>query len=343
MPRFRRVQTITHDVGPSGSLEVSVTSADIRLTAVPGDTADLQATFEVNAKDEREADAIFEASKMTVDASSGRLRVADDSGRVRGIGGAINLVLGGHHVELRDIEATAPPGVRLGIQAVSGDVQATGFRGRQRYESVSGDLRLTDGGGELQIQSVSGDVSLRALEPATMNVNTVSGDLSAEAPSFGRLDLNAVSGDISVDGNLEDGVTHAVETVSGDLRLASDSGMTITVRGLASDVHSSVPHRVEGSADRRRLIVGDGIAVLTFSSMSGDMSITRSRQAASRTAAVTTTARASTGTASASASASASTSANSDESVADPRTEILAALERGEIDVDEAMRRLGGE
>ena len=343
MPRYRRVQNITHNIGPSGSLEVRVTSADIRLTAVPGDGADLQATFEVNAKDEIEADAIFEASKMTVDASSGRLHVADDSGRVRGIGGAINLVLGGHHVELKDIEGSAPPAVRLGIQAVSGDVQATGFLGRQRYESVSGDLRLTDGGGELAIQSVSGDVSLRAVEPATMNVNTVSGDLSAEAPSFARLDLNAVSGDILVDGSLEDGVTHAVETVSGDLRLASDSGMTITVRGLASDVHSSVPHRLEGSADRRRLIVGDGTATLTFSSMSGDMSLTRSRQAASQTAAASTTARASTTAATASASASASASATSGGRAADPQTEVLAALERGEIDVDEAMRRLGGE
>ncbi|HJT64005.1 MAG TPA: hypothetical protein VJ839_04470, partial [Candidatus Limnocylindria bacterium] len=98
--------------------------------------------------------------------------------------------------------------------------------------------------------------------------------------------------------------------------------------------HSSLPHRVEGSADRRRLIVGDGAASLAFSSMSGDLSITHSRQAtvASARAVVSD-----------SASAAQPTAPSPDAGAARSQTEVLAALERGEIDVDEAMRRLGGE
>jgi DUF4097 and DUF4098 domain-containing protein YvlB len=322
MARFRRVQTVTHDIGPDGTLVVAVTSADIRATAADGAKAEVQATFEVSAKDEAEADAIFEAAKMTVDATKGRLEVVEQDGGLRGLGSVFNQLLGGHHVDLTDVEMAAPPGCRLVVRAVSGDVQATGFRASQQYESVSGDLRLVGGGGELEIDSVSGDVSVRAAEPAAMKVNTVSGDLSAEAPRFDRIKVNAVSGDVSVDGALGANEPHTMETVSGDVRLASNSGMTVSVRGLASDIHSSLPHRLEGSADRRRIIVGDGAAAVTFNSMSGDLAVTRSKQAGTPPEAKAPPEPAPVAT-------------------GQDRLAVLGALERGEIDVDEAMRRLG--
>ena len=172
---------------------------------------------------------------------------------------------------------------RLEVRAVSGDLQTSGFRGQQRLHTVSGDHRIVEAGGTLEVHSVSGDVSLRAVADIDVNVDTVSGDLSAEAPTIDRLDVNAVSGDVSVDGALGHG-PHAIDTVSGDVRLATSSGVTVSVRGLASDIHSSLPHRIEGSADLRRLIVGDGAAPLAFSSMSGDLSVTHSRQAPSKPA-----------------------------------------------------------
>jgi hypothetical protein len=107
-------------------------------------------------------------------------------------------------------------------------------------------------------------------------------------------------------------------------RLASSSGMTVSVRGLASDIHSSLPHRLEGSTDRRRMIVGDGAASVTFNSMSGDLAVTRSKQASAplpaEEKAIPKSAPVATG---------------------DDRLAVLGALERGEIDVDEAVRRLG--
>ena len=246
MPRYRRVQTIAHDIGADGSLFLSVTSADVRLTAADGTEALLRATFEVDAPDEAEADRIFEAGKMTADATKGQLNVAEADGSW-GLGSKIDRLvralpyLSEATADLDEVTATAPAGCRIEVRAVSGDVQATGFLGSQRFQSVSGDLRLAGGGGDLDIESVSGDVSVRAVEPATMKVNTVSGDLSAEAPRFDRIKANAVSGDLSLDGALGANEPHAVDTVSGDVRLASNSGMTVSVRGLASDIHSSLP------------------------------------------------------------------------------------------------------
>lgn len=321
MSRYRRVQTVTHDIGTDGALIVSFSSADARLTTVPGTVATVRATFEVSARDETQADEIFDKAKMMVEAEVGRLLVAEEHMR----SGLAALIGPKHDVDLEEIEVTAPAECRLQVNAVSGDVQSTGFLTSQRYQSVSGDLRVTDTGGELDIDSVSGDVSLKATQPISLKVNTVSGDLRADAPRFERLSASAVSGDISVDGLLAPGTPHSVDTVSGDLRLAVSGGVTVAVRGLASDFHSSLPHRVEGSADRRRLIVGDGSASLNFSSMSGDVDVTFSRLGEPP---VTTAAVA--------ASAETPAAAPSDDRLA-----VLGALERGEIDVDEAMRRLG--
>jgi hypothetical protein len=322
MPRYRRVQTISHDIGPEGELVLVVTSADVRLSAADGSRAELQATFEVSARDEAEADARFEAAKLGVVAGTGRLEATEEWGE-RGIGSALGRLISGRDVDLERVDGSAPPGCRLEVRAVSGDLHTSGFRGEQRLHTVSGDQRIVESAGSIEVHSVSGDVSLRAVAPVDLNVDTVSGDLSAEAPTIGRLDVNAVSGDVSVDGGLGGG-PHAIDTVSGDVRLETWSGVTVSVRGLATDVHSSLPHRLEGSADRRRLIVGDGAASMAFSSMSGDLSVVRSRQAPPPAAAAPPP----------------PTPAATDQ---DDRAAILTALERGEIDVDEAMRRLGGE
>jgi hypothetical protein len=322
MPRYRRVQTISHDIGPEGQLVLVVSSADVRFTARDGSVAELQATFEVSAADEADADARFEAAKLRVVASAGRLEATEEGGN-HGFGGKVALLLSGHDVDLERLEGSAPPGCRLEVRAVSGDLQTSGFRAQQRLHTVSGDHRIVETGGDLEVHSVSGDVSLRAVADANVNVDTVSGDLSAEAPTIHRLDVNAVSGDVSVDAALGPG-PHAIDTVSGDVRLATNSGVTVSVRGLASDIHSALPHRIEGSADLRRLVVGDGAAPLAFSSMSGDFSVTRSRHAPRSLA---------------SPPASAAAVPRRDSAQA----AVLQALERGEIDVDEAMRRLGGQ
>ena len=118
------------------------------------------------------------------------------------------------------------------------------------------------------------------------------------------------------------GGEHRLETVSGDVSFGLVGGATFDVRGLSTDISADVDHRVEGRADRRRLIIGDGVPNVVFSSMSGDIRIRRPRRLASSTP-------------------DAAGSSRPDD--ASPRSlAILRALERGEIDVDEATRRLEG-
>jgi DUF4097 and DUF4098 domain-containing protein YvlB len=324
MARYRRVQTIAHDIGPTGQLLLSVTSADVQITAGEGGAVEVQATFEVSASNEAEADTVFESIKLQVESSAGRLDVIERDDRT-GLGAAFGQLFGGRHVELEEVAVTAPVEASIEVRSVSGDLRSSGFRGPQRLQTVSGDVRAIEAGGAIDIDSVSGDVSLRAVAPVRLKSNTVSGDQSVEAPLFEQLQANAVSGDASIDGGLAAGEIHRIDTVSGDVRLASPTGMTVSVRGLSSDVHASVPHRVEGSTDRRRLIVGDGAATVNFNSMSGDLSVVSSRQAATE------------------APKPAMPAGPAAAPTADERLAILDALEKGEIDVDEALRRLGSE
>jgi hypothetical protein len=296
----------------------------VRLTATAGASAHVRATFEIGATSDQEADEAFETLRLRVHAGDGTLAVDEPDGH-RGLGGAISRLLGGRSAELESVEVEAPAGCRLEVRVVSSDVQAAGFSGSQHFQSVSGDLRLVDAGGDLDVDSVSGDVSLRASAPVSLTLNNVSGDLSAQAPTFEHVRIQSVSGDVSVDGALSPVTPHAVDTVSGDFRLASGSGMTVAVRGMSSDIHSALPHRLEGRADRRRLVLGDGAASVAFNSMSGDLAVTQSRQRPGP----------------AEASVASVASAPSTAPHANRRDEILGALERGEIDVDEAMRRLG--
>jgi hypothetical protein len=201
---------------------------------------------------------------------------------------------------------------------------------------------ITEVSDALRVKSVSGDVSIRAVGPIDLDATAVSGDLSIIAPRIGQLRVNTVSGDIEIDGDLAPGPGHRVETVSGDLGLGIAGNLALEVRGLSSDVDISLPHRSEGSRDRRRYIVGDGGPQVAFLSMSGDVSVRHSRRGPPApvqpptppTPPVPPTPPQLPG-----ATADSPRGSATDDTDA---LEVLRALERGEIDVDEANRRLEG-
>jgi hypothetical protein len=325
MATFVRTQSIAHRVGERGRLVLKVTSADVRVRGVPGDEASVRATFEIRAASDEEADRIFEELKLRADAGGTQLMIEERNGAAN-IGSAISRLFSGRgHVEL-SIEALLPQAAELRLEGASADVQAEGLRGEQRYSTISGDLYLTELGGSVRVNSVSGDVTIRATEPVDVRVEAVSGDLSVIAPRLDGLRASSVSGDLEVEGELGGG-EFRVETVSGDLTVGLVGGATFEVRGLSTDIRSELDHRIEGRRDRRRVFVGGGGPEFAFSSMSGDLDVRRPRrvegrhehddQAGHRPPATPVPSP-------------------------DEQLSVLRALEAGEIDVDEAARRLGG-
>jgi hypothetical protein len=329
MATFVRTQSISHDIGERGRLVLRVTAADVSLKGVPGGEASLRATFEIRAASDEEADRIFEDATLRTDAGGGQL-VVEERHDASSIGSAIGRRNSGRGQVVLTVEAQVPSLAELRVEGASSDLQAEGLLGDQRYASVSGDLYLTDVGGTLRVNTVSGDVTIRATDQLDLRVEAVSGDLSVIAPRLEGLRATSVSGDIEVEGELGSG-EYRVETVSGDLTVGLVGGASFEVRGLSTDIHSDIDHRIEGRRDRRRVVIGDGGPQFAFSSMSGDLAVRRPRRVDAGHA--HEHAHAHEGPRDASLLPPPS---------ADEQLAVLRALEAGEIDVDEAARRLDG-
>lgn len=321
MATFVRTQTIDHPVGATGRLDLEVTSADVHVRAVEGGDAHVRGTFEIRAASDEEADRIFEAVQLRVERSGGQLSISERGDHGNGLASALGRLFGGGRFDL-SVAVELPAGAELRLATVSGDIQAEGLRGEQRYNTVSGDLYLTGLGGSLRINAVSGDATLRADRPIELRAEAVSGDLSVAAPLLRALRATTVSGDIELEGELASGGEFRAETVSGDLSVGLLGSATFHVRGVSTDVSSDIDHRLEGRLDRRRVIIGSGGPDFQFNSMSGDLTIRRARRLERGAEAPPTAAPA---------------TASAEDQLA-----VLQALERGEIDVDEAARRLTG-
>ncbi len=317
MTTFVRTQEIEHRLGERGQLSVRVTSPEVEMRATDGETARVRVTFEIRASDDAEADAILDRVRFEVTEGPDSLDVTEPKhgsggraplARVLGVGGV-------WHIETR-VAVDAPRGTALQFDGVSADLTSTGFRGAQQYRTVSGDLVLAEIGGDVRVKGVSSDVSLRATGTlSSLDVNTVSGDVSAIAPRFEHLRAATVSGDVEIEGTLADGPVHRVETVSGDLSIGAGNDLTVEVRGLSTAADIRLPHRSEGSRDRRRYVIGTGGPQLLFRSMSGDIEVRPPRRGPSVPALAPTPRD-------------------------DGQLAVLRALERGDIDVEEATRRL---
>lgn len=327
MASFVRVQEVEHDIGPAGRFSLRVTSPDVELRGVEGTVARVRIEFDLRGATDAEVDEAFEAIQYRINRGDGLLEVAEPR-RVEAGLGAIGRMLGisGVRADAR-VVAEIPERAIVSYAGVSADVTVIGLRGTQDYRTVSGDLALSDLGGPIRVTGVSSDLSLRAEEPIRLQANSVSGDVSVIAPRLDECRVVTVSGDVELEGDLV-ATHHRVETVSGDLSLGLVGGLTLEVRGLSTDVSIALAHRSQGSRDRRRYVIGDGAATLQFSSMSGDVVVHTARRVAVPPPPVPPIAP--------------EPPASPPPLGQDEQLAVLRALERGEIDVDEATRRLGG-
>lgn len=317
MTGYTRQQEVTHEIGHDGRFSLRVTNPDVEISGTDEPVARVRVEIEVKAGSDAAADEVFERARFTVTQGDGYLELTEPRRNDFGLEALGRLLSGGAgRATTERVVVQVPRTARLAYDGVSAELTANRLAGEQSYRTVSGDMVLDRASGTIRIHGVSGDVSLRADDAVALDANTVSGDLSVVAPRYDAVRVVTVSGDVELEGALDADGDHRIQTVSGDLSLGVDGGITLEVRGLSTDVDVSLPHRSEGSRDRRRYVVGDGGANVQFSSMSGDVSVRGARRAApQRTDA--------------------------------PRSEadggqlaVLRALERGEIDVEEAARRL---
>jgi hypothetical protein len=308
--RFGDPAEIRHVIGATGSFSLHNVSGDVEIVANDTDEVRVLASSSGSGQD---------FLPLVVQRSDGGLHIQLEQGRG---------LLGTRNPRSVDFEVSVPRAARISVNGVSSDIDARGLGGEQSYRTVSGDLAVTGHGGRVSLTSVSGDVELVADEPIAIDLTTTSGDVDIDAPMITDLHIKTVSGDTEIRAGFESGPLHSVESVSGDLQVTSLNGLTVELkRGLD----------MTGSGGRQ-LVFGDGSARLRFRSLSGDAGLSGARSTKVRPGAMPPEppeppqpplpprlpeSREAAEDASAS-------------------LEILQALERGEIDVEEATRRLEG-
>jgi hypothetical protein len=220
---------------------------------------------------------------------------------------------------------------RIEINSASGDASIEGFTGEIALNTMSGDVRVVGTTGALTLQSASGDLHV---EDATgrLTARTANGDVHVTSGRCNGFDIKTASGDTQVDAALVGDGQFRVQTASGDVHLSlhgpaadgDDPAATLAFQTISGDAQVAPPFR---KIDRRRWQSGRGEhgPRIEVSTVNGDLSATI---AEAEGAVVPASSPVDFREAASPAQDSAA------------RLTVLEAVERGEIDVEEALRQL---
>lgn len=321
---------LSHRIGPDGLVVLRVHDGTIRLRGVSGEVVTVRAA---------DGGAI---EGLEIEPGDRSLSIASRRGfdflgpDFLGLGRRDRAGRG----RTKDLRLDVPAGAAVLVEGASADVDVRGMHGDQRYRSASGDLVLAEVRGSLTIEAVSGDIEIGTDGPSTITARTVSGDLDLRAGSMAELRATTTSGDLHITGRFDGDGPYAIVTVSGDATLAPLNDVRIEARTITGDIDSELPSRRDDAVGRRALIIGSGGPTITFRSTSGDIRVVAANGPSRHTPTEQTVPPA--------PPAPPATAARPDVPAApraateddDPRLAILRALERGDIDVAEAGRRL---
>lgn len=262
--------TLTLDRG--GTVDLSLISGKIRVTG--WDRPDVK----INAS--------IESGELRFDANSSRVSLSvednDGSGRRR------------HNNDVGDAryEVSVPRGAKLILEAVSGDIIATGSQGEIEANSVSGDVEVANGVREVSAEAVSGSVHASQIN-GNLRAETVSGDVRAESVTgdiegssvSGNVRIvgarskevrtETVSGDITYTGTIDPGGRYSYESHSGTIRLniPRSTGAQFSVETFSGDLSADFPIQVRAGGSKREghmeFTLGDGRARVTLETFSG--------------------------------------------------------------------------
>ena len=310
--QYRDPAEIRHRIGATGAFNLANVSGDIRIRGTDGDEAIVMARGRGRQ----------EWLPINVRRAEGILSIELDQK-----GPNVLNWFGRNNMEV-EFDVVLPRGARVDVNSVSSDIDVTGLLGQQGYRTVSGDINLNRTGGRVTVTTVSGDAEVRADEPMEAELNSTSGDLAVSGPSLRTSRLRTVSGDIEIRARVETGAMHNIETVSGDVEIESAGGLTVDVR-----------KGIDLGGGPKQRVVGDGSARLRFRSLSGDLHV----MGAGGERGVKDQPYGSAEPMSPPAPPAPPAQPAPPAATSGPSSiDILRALERGEIDIEEAQRRLEG-
>ena len=239
---------------PDGEIRVILAGGELRISGVDGDTVRVRT---------RDARPVGRAVRIVQEGRLLDVRTADQTSiRI----GPLSVGAPGSG----DLDLEVPRASHLVARTASGDITAEGLTGETSFASASGDLRLDLAGRAVRFETMSGDVELRGSAELTIEGRSVSGDIEVAAPRIALLHLATTSGDLDIGSELAP-AEHTIETISGDTRIETTGGLRVEATTVAGDIRISGPERLEEG--KRVYRIGDGAATLSWRSMSGDLTV----------------------------------------------------------------------
>jgi len=281
-------------------------------------------------------------ASTAVDTASGDVRVERIAGPVR-----VNTASG-------DVGLEAIDGP-VRVHTASGEVEMRELRGEVAVDAASGDLSLRDIAGSVRLRTASGAVSIEEASIPSFQFQTASGDVRVRGllTGPGPFRVETVSGGVDLDlalpaaGDREPNLSLVFRTVSGDAdvgpifraagrrawRIGNDSaaGPEIAVRTVSGDLEARLELRPEAPVMEDAARPGAGVAALDPIPAVPEPPAPPMPPAPPEPAATAASAEA----------APPPVDATADTApLPVDRLSLLKAVERGEIDVEEALRRL---
>jgi hypothetical protein len=182
------IETVTQTarVGRDGSVDLANVAGRVSVTGRAGDEVRLEAVKRVWHQDPDQARALLKQLDVRISEGAGRMDVRTIYPQGRTYDAEVDYTL------------SVPPGTRVSIRSVSGDIAVTGVQGELRAESVDGAISVTSAGDVRLLRSVSGSVLVEGAAGTDLTASTVGGSITARKVKARTVDLRSVSGTLRV-------------------------------------------------------------------------------------------------------------------------------------------------
>lgn len=298
-PEVTELFSRTVRLARNGTFDLSNVAGNIVVTGAGGNDVRIDAFKRTRNRDESQGRARLQEIRIEIREQGNRIEVRTEYPEQRNLFVAVDYTVSlpqDTNVTLKsvsgDVRVTNVRG-ELRAESVNGDITATGARRLGAIKSVSGDIQITDAESENLVvaSTVSGDLVISNLKARGIDIGTVSGGLQLDGVECDRANLRTISGDIQYGGSLARTGRYEIHTHSGDIRLTvASSGFDLEASTFSGDVRSDYAltlggNRLDsGGRGRRRGpgpgrairgSFGDGGAILSLRSFSGDIVITK--------------------------------------------------------------------
>jgi hypothetical protein len=184
-------------------------------------------------------------------------------------------ILRGNPLCAVEFDVSVPRGCRVGVDAVSADVDLQGIGGSVDVHTVSGRVSVDTASESISITTVSGDITGHGLQ-GILRLTTVSGNARLTDSSLTGFEVESVSGRVQLEIDLSSTGPYRASTVSGGLKLhlPEDARATVHLSSVSGRINSELPASIDQLGfGRWQATINAGGTDLHLNSVSGNVTI----------------------------------------------------------------------